>query len=130
MDIPNRRRLSAAFRSASAAWPQASQAKSLPRRVPRGPQREQLWLVSCGCTISTAMPAMSATAECCADAKSRPPMGVEDHELLPSMRSALHRVSRPLGAGQFLTQGAETHAHGQCPGEAKRARSEDAARRN
>jgi hypothetical protein len=60
MDIPNRRRLSAAFRSASAAWPQASQAKSLPRRVPRGPQREQLWLVSCGCTNSTGMPAMSA----------------------------------------------------------------------
>jgi hypothetical protein len=57
---PNRRRLSAAFRSASASWPQASQAKSLPRRVPRGPQREQLWPLECGCPMSTRMPATLA----------------------------------------------------------------------
>jgi hypothetical protein len=55
-DVPNRRRLSAAFRSASASWPQASQAKSLPRRVPRGPPRERLCPVSCGCPISTGRP--------------------------------------------------------------------------
>jgi len=37
------------------------------------------------------------------------------YELLPSMRSALDGVSGPLGPGQFLTQGADTHTHGQCP---------------
>ena len=37
------------------------------------------------------------------------------HELMPSMRSALDGISGPLGPGQFLTQGADTHTHGQCP---------------
>ena len=37
------------------------------------------------------------------------------HELPPSMRSALDGVSGPLGPGQFLTQGVDTHTHGQCP---------------
>jgi len=42
-------------------------------------------------------------------------LALGSNELLPSMRSALDGVSGPLGPGQFLTQGADTHTHGQCP---------------
>jgi hypothetical protein len=42
-------------------------------------------------------------------------VGWLQNQPLPSMRSALDGVFGPLGPGQFLTPGADTHAHGQCP---------------